>query len=443
MDRWRRPRQGVEFSHLLLDGGKLYVPPGDETLFVNVIGAEIVKGARHHVVERRTKLFRLFFDLDAHLAVGASDVDWKKVVDILSAAVFGLFEVDRPSAIVARAPERAIKSGDETRRKLGFHVHFPGVRVTSPVASFARKVALEALEAAFPDSLANGWGACVDEAVFNGSGLRLPWQRKGPSAAPENVYAPWLELDDREWREVDAATILKSVKATRAVVSSCSIRCGPNESATALSSGKLSDEDLAALDSRDDGGAASCALVGAKHVSLSKFGDALAALQECMPPEYASQRFVACLEADTVFLLRSSSKYCQNVEREHGSSNVYFVLRPGGVSQHCYCRKSDTDGRVSGKCCKDFAGKVYPVPPIVTARFFGSKFVDDVPIAEHPDHGVQKTREIIAAQVERDAAETRKRVMPSALIRKNASTAGMMARLSAGAAKQTKKRKKS
>jgi hypothetical protein len=282
----------------------------------------------------------------------------------------------------------------------------------------------------------------VDEAVFGGSGLRLPWQRKGPLASPENVYSPWLERASGEWTEIDASATLRSVKLVRAVLAACSLRCGPNESATPLASGTLSAEDLEALNERDDSGAASNALVGAKHVSLSRFTHVLPALQSCLPEEYADQRFVAVLETETVFILRSSSKYCQNVGRTHGSSNVYFVLRPGGISQHCYCRKSDLEGRASGKTCKEFAGKICPVPPIVTGHFFGSKFVDDVPLADHPDHGLPKTREIMARQVELEASEMRKRLRPSEIMRRNSSVSGLLSRMTAANGNSKAKRRK-
>lgn len=411
-------------------------------MFLNVLGADIVKGARYHIVERRTKLFRLFFDLDAHVAIDAPDVEWRPIVELIALTVSEMFDSESPDVCVARAPERQITSGDDKRRKFGFHLHFPTIRVGSPVALVVRRSVIETLEKEFPGVVANGWPSCVDEAVFNGSGLRLPWQRKGPSASPENVYAPWLERKSGEWTELDASTVLKSVKLTRAVLSTCSLRCGPNESATPLSRGTISEEELAALNERDDSGAASNALVGAKHVSLSKFSSALPALQACLPPEYADQKFTAVLETDTVFLIRSSSKFCQNVGREHGSSNVYFVLRPGGVSQHCYCRKGDLEGRSSGKTCKDFAGRIHHVPPIVTGHFFGSKFVDDCPIAEHPEHGVQKTREIIAAQIEKEASEMRKRMMPSEFTKRSSSVGGMLARMTSANAKPSKKRKK-
>lgn len=441
MERWRRPRQGAEFSHLLLDGGKLFVSGGDEVLFINNLAAEIVKGAKLHIVERRTKLFRLFFDLDAHL--GLEDVvDWGPVIKKVAETVCGLFDADT-SVVACKAPERVITSGEEQRRKCGFHVHFPGVRVGSPVALAARTAVIEALEEAFPDFVANGWPACVDEAVFGGSGLRLPWQLKGPRSSPDAVYSPWMEMDPSgEWSIADASAARKSVSLARSYLSKCSIRCGPSESATPLAKGKISEEELKALDERDDSGAAAGALIGAKHVSLRRFADVLPSLQECLPPEYATQKFTAALETDTVFLLRSSSKFCQNVGREHGSSNVYFVLRPGGISQHCYCRKSDTDGRMSGRPCREFAGRMYPVPSVVTAQFFGMKFVDDVPIAEHPDHGIKRTREVISAQVSREDANVRKRIMPSELVKRNSSVSGMMRRMMAANARPTKKKKK-
>jgi hypothetical protein len=94
------------------------------------------------------------------------------------------------------------------------------------------------------------------------------------------------------------------------------------------------------------------------------------------------------------------------------------------------------DGRDSGKLCRDFAGPMYPVPLDVTAAFFASKFVDDVPIMAHPEVGVEATKEIISKQAARAAISDMRRSMPSAVVKRSLSVRGFLDR-----SLNTKKRK--
>ncbi len=51
-------------SHLLLNGGKLYVRPQDNAYFLAKYAGFVTRGARPCVVELRTPVFRLMMDLD-------------------------------------------------------------------------------------------------------------------------------------------------------------------------------------------------------------------------------------------------------------------------------------------------------------------------------------------------------------------------------------------
>jgi hypothetical protein len=411
-----------------MNGGKLYVPVGSERLFLNSLAVEIVRGNPWHVVERRTALFRLFFDVDAHVDAGnpRTDDEWISTLQALADAAREMFDVET-DVVVARSPPKRVDGDTE---KHGFHVHFPGIVVGAATANAVRRKVVDAATEAFPDFVKNGWSACVDAAVFNGSGLRLPWQLKGPNSPASAVYAPFLErrAADGEWSRVDAGAALGSVAAIRDYLTRCSLRCTPNEFAAHIRSGALDAGELEALDENDTSGAALGARFGARHASLYAYGDALPKLAECLPMEFRDQRFTAIMEADSVFILRSSSKFCLNVCRTHASSNVYFVLRPGGIYQRCYCRKMQLDGRDSGKLCRDFAGPMYPVPLEVTSAFFASKFLDDVPIVDHPDVGVEATKDIIAKQAVQAVMSDMRRSMPSAVIKRNLSVRGFLDR---------------
>ena len=88
----------------------------------------------------------------------------------------------------------------------------------------------------------------------------------------------------------------------------------------------------------------------------------LAALQACLGPDHAGQRFtdLTRLGADCVSL-RSSSRFCANLGRPHKNNTVYFVLTRAGLSQRCFCKCDTTEGRAYGYC-RDFRGPPLAVP---------------------------------------------------------------------------------
>ena len=442
-ERWKRRRGDVPVSHLLLDGGVLSVPSSGDAAFVNALAAEVVRGIPRHVVEKRTTLFRMFFDLDAHSTPGAV-VPWRDIVRLLCSETLACFDVravnehagarseasPRPAAVACAAPVRDLDGGAETKH--GFHVHFPDLVVSAPVAHAVRLKCLDAMRREFPDALSNDWTDALDAAVFGGSGLRLPWMRKGPRADPGAVYRPWMELSaggegGGAWGDC-AADAHESVSAARRYLGLCSVRCSDASLPTPLASGVLGDAELELVDAVDSSGAAANARFGGRHVSLSKYSAAFPKIYEALPAQFDGQRVTAVIEGDACFFLRSTSRFCLNTDRLHTSSNVYFVLRPGAISQKCYCRRDTLEGRRSGKLCRDFASEMWPVPLEVTSAFFANKFLDDVPVVDHPEFGVTATKVAMEKQVVYDDAKKRRRLMPSARSHETMSVSSMFLR---------------
>ena len=56
--------QDKEYTHLLLDGGKLHIPRELYTSFYNVLSMDICQGNRNCISENRTEIFRFLADID-------------------------------------------------------------------------------------------------------------------------------------------------------------------------------------------------------------------------------------------------------------------------------------------------------------------------------------------------------------------------------------------
>ena len=68
-------------------------------------------------------------------------------------------------------------------------------------------------------------------------------------------------------------------------------------------------------------------------------------------------------------MFRHSSRYCENVGRNHKSSNTYFLVSKAGMRQCCYSRKEEDVGQKYCRC-SDFRGEYIKLPASLTEELF-------------------------------------------------------------------------
>ena len=72
-----------------------------------------------------------------------------------------------------------------------------------------------------------------------------------------------------------------------------------------------------------------------------------------------------------IFLLKSNSKYCENIKREHSSNHIKLQIEdtPKGwqIHQRCFCTCEIM--RPSGKFCKNFVSDKYSLSPSICKLF--------------------------------------------------------------------------
>lgn len=61
---YKNDEKEKEMTHLCLDGGKLHVPFDDVNYLNTKLGADVARGIRNYIVERRTPIFKFHADLD-------------------------------------------------------------------------------------------------------------------------------------------------------------------------------------------------------------------------------------------------------------------------------------------------------------------------------------------------------------------------------------------
>jgi hypothetical protein len=351
-------------THLLLDGGKLRVPDDAAGEFLNAYATALVRDAgtsrRPCIVEVRTPAFRLFLDLDAR----SSDAEfWTpsalgRLGAAIDATVRECFALGDAVTTICGAPAKALSDG---LHKVGLHVHLPDIVVTSSTALAFRARLLGRLADGWADSgLADSWDKTVDAAVYTSSGLRMAWSGKG--ASESRHYAPLGVYTAAGF--VAAEAFVPTVSAYREWVRRLSIR-SPDGIETPL---RPEMEATVAATTTER------AAVSVRGVSMAAYdSDILKMLDDALPPVFMGQRFSGIVATSTSFLLRSTARYCYNLNppRGHHNNNVYFVLTREGISQRCYCRCETIEGR-RGVTCRDFESDTWKVPQAAIDAFFGA-----------------------------------------------------------------------
>lgn len=347
-----------DLSHVLLDKGVLCVPENSHDEFLAEYARGVVQGGKFScVVEYKPKVFRMFYDLDIvaspELAEEMTKGEFSDNVHAVFQTVCGvtadLFEVDKVDVIMC-VSNFTKKAKDGV--KVGIHLTFGSIFVTSAVALFVRSKVLEKLSEV-NNPFVNDWEQIVDAAVHKGSGMRLPWAAKPEE--PKRVYVPMLKyVLDRKKEMTHEPLDVSGFAATRKILADVSLR----------TRGALTK--LLIDDGVEDMGSPSY-IDSLKHASLREYETVVADLEKIIPEEYGG-KITGVLKTDHVYMFRHSSKFCSNVGRHHHSSNTYFMVTRKGMHQRCYSRKVVFE---EGRCpCSLYKGEVMKVPKKILDELF-------------------------------------------------------------------------
>lgn len=395
-------------THLMMDGGRLSIPDDQAGAFLNIYFASVVvRREKLSLVEVKTPVFRLFFDLDIRFKKGARGVQrsvermckiiWEHVTmdffvvdtaplqghmstsSLETATTVGSGKEDMTRCIVCQAPSKAEVSDEVEVVKHGVHIVFPHIFVNSPIALACRQALLEKLPLEFArgqhvdgtdsstDSTAstsgftgpaNSWEDVVDDSVFRGSGLRMIYSGKG--RGEDRAYTPRFEIDhcgNTRVCQVDTAAI------KREYIHDTSIRAFHQR----LTPCVAGEHEIA-----DDPGVHSAGgVVIGTGTPIEMYQEAIPKLRELLPAAYKDTQFLKAFVTSHAVMLKTSSRFCMNVQREHTTSTIYLCITKRGVCQKCYCRKEE-------RGCAGYSSPLIPLPYEVVRVFFpDDAFIDD------------------------------------------------------------------
>lgn len=436
-----------EMTHLMLDGGKLSIPPDEEELFIKKLAADNIKKVKNYIVELRTPIYKFLVDIDVfeESPKPYKEIrEWIRIVLSVMREFYINYEkttfslcktkVDLLTTVVCTTePKMGAQKYGKTYSKVGVHIIFPWLRVNTDIALKLRSAFIQYFYNNVKDRLEgqNEWEDVFDHTVYTQNGLRMVGCAKIDRCSVckppfKFVKGKPLVCPNGECNGVGKVDVGRVYKITDVLSGSGKERLDVLDElqhdeilAMKITSIRMLTEtdpepivlpdwyDEKVLEKAKSKGVdnrtRSVTVPRTTITSLDKqqleldtgydTGDDTEILQrarinssdsrrETIEAWFRDEEYIewflipdvyrnAIIEdvlliipsgSPRYYVIRTNSRYCQNIEREHTSNGIYFVLNLTGLYQKCYCRCNTTEGRLSGLRCMDYHSKGVRVP---------------------------------------------------------------------------------
>lgn len=343
---------GRVITHVFLDGGKAHVPIDQANEFHKRYAQCIRDGTPQYVVEQRTPLFRLFMDIDLRSRFATPSDSIERIMACIYACSKEFFSPLTSPMIACTVPDRQLADGTH---KVGVHLHWPGVMVTSSKALSFRVMCINKCIDSFGECYASTWSQIIDAAVYKSSGLRMigSFKRDAPGA----YYPHMVFRSDGSVQSLVHSSILANLETWLA---DASIRVSSKIDSPPTDSTDARHEELL-LKSEHRGNLNRMSLADASVRRIAT------ALEASLPPFFRHCKVTSIYKivptgsknvANNKFIFGTNCKNCMNkVSGSHRSNHVYFLVNSNGVHQRCFCRCDTSEGRRYGEC-REFSEKV-------------------------------------------------------------------------------------
>jgi len=358
-------------SHVLMDGGVLSIPYDTLDTFYEMYIASVLAGEKIYVVEQKSETYAFFVDIDY------KDTRALTIDEIRGICKTIYDKVRRFGGLTCLVSVSEPKPCGHGLTKTGVHMNWPGFIVDQSSAIALREHILVTL---MKDREGYDWNEIIDASVYGslerqtkGSGFRMPWSlKKGKHETCDGQGCSLCEngkIDQGAYLPIflykqGLVTTITPVDQTPSVSLLKMAAMRTNQPATvtieppvnrikegSFTKGQTKDE------IQDD----------RVRTRLETF------IRKNMEGQ-ERVRVTKVFKYKDMFLVSSTSKYCENLKRDHGSNHVWFMVNGSQITQKCFCRCETLRGRQDG-FCKDFSGRSHEIPsplkkelyPIATA----------------------------------------------------------------------------
>ena len=326
---------GSNLSHVLMDGGKLSVPFDRLNEFYDAYIKAVKSGEKVCVVEQKTDTYNFFVDLDYK---DDEDIPFERLEEYVQTICDRVTHFGGEDVLISVAEPKP--HGNTI--KYGIHMNWPGFVVDHGSAMALHSHVVSSLSLLFPGK---PWNDIVDTAVYGGgkrnvkgSGFRMPWAHKYVKGEYQGEYRPVLNYTHKNGKLSRIFDREPSVE----IMHMATLRTERTDVAVVEGS------------TRDEG---SFTLKETKNVFQNEATtrDIELFIQKNMDGQ-GSAIVTKIFSDKNSYLVSTTSKYCENLQRDHGSNHIWFRIEGRVISQRCFCTCETMKGRRYG-LCKDFYGR--------------------------------------------------------------------------------------
>lgn len=352
-------------THLLLNGGKLNIPTDKHKEFLKLYSEELEKGTKLYIVEKRPEIFKFMIDVDIKDNEYWDTDKIKKLTQIIQTVVFDFYEFDT-NVICCKTPPKILQdkdNGGPDKIKTGIHLIWPRIFINSENALILREGILHKLNEIEDDNFKplNKWEDVIDHLVYTRNGYRMVGSDKLNSRKlPENrPYTLSFVMDSKgNMRDLYHNRLLNEPKT---FVMDTSIRMVLSEFVKFTNIPKWFPGETMIKTKKS-------VCYGNMDTENSRF--LVSFLNEKLPKCYKNISIREIRKyPDGNYLVITSSKYCMNINREHSSCGIYFLVTQKGLYQKCLCPCNNLKGRLHGYC-KDYTSHCFEFTDIERKTLF-------------------------------------------------------------------------
>lgn len=373
-----------DYTHLLLDNGKLKIEPVYERDFLKRYSNDVYRKYKHYICEIKTPIFKLFSDLDFFDTKELSENDLLMYTGHIQSVISEFFiekDLDCQVIICTTDSKKTTIEGAEYI-KTGVHLIWTNIYVSKQTALLLRKCLVQSLNMKFGSrSSYNSWDDVVDLTVYDQNGLRMIGSHKmGPCSVckrskkkicdKENCismfngvrkvdegrpYFPTFVLDGKGKQSKSELKRLK--KNTFHTIIQTSIRSDLKEETkhhppiwfTFTEEKKKKPKIIPGIEDQK----------GIKELKPkqrvadidARLGKVQEFIRRHLPEPYRKVNITDLFMCENnIYVAQTDSKFCMNIDREHNGNHIYFCINKNEIYQKCFCRCDTEVGRKFGKC---------------------------------------------------------------------------------------------
>lgn len=380
LDKTKDDDCSIKATHFFLDGGKAAIPFDKLDEFHKVYTECLNKNVQLFVIECRTDIFRFFADLDFASPELLSDEYILEVIGTINASVSFLYAKDL-NVIVCNTNTKKITKNGSNLIKQGYHLFWPDIYIDMQTAIKIRQYLLEKIKLVYGERASvNPWADVLDEVVYKSNGIRMNGSYKMNIFTTDNKRR--FQVENRKYTLLTVLNGDKNIVHTEIqrltnmdeLIKNTTIRTNLTNITPLVNTEPLTISEKLSIEAEQDNdeGTNSSSNTMAqdsddfylkrinknnrKYTEILKFFEIHVADKNY---KVGQIKGILHIEKTDSYVLKTTSGYCQNIERSHNSCGIYFILNKNGLCQKCYCKCNTLDGRKDGYC-KDYSSPLIP-----------------------------------------------------------------------------------